>query len=344
MTFRVAFTRPHSDAEQDVFWASLYERLGAIPGVLAAAGGNVPTFNQIPVSGLDIEGRLVERGRLPDTRYTAVSDQYFAALRVPILRGRAFDAGDRAGAQPVAIVSAALARQQWPDGDPIGARVKPDGGKPWATIVGIAGDVRMGGAEAAQPTVYTSQRQDHWPGGGTVVMRMGRDATVAARSIRDVVKGVDPTVPVIGLRTLEDIRRSSPAVAERRLQLQLFAVFALAALAVAATGIYGVSAYAMVARRREFGIRLVLGASRRHVLASALRDAMTIAALGTIAGVPLAWLLASRMRGLLYEITPFDPVAATAAVAALVAVTLAASLMPARRATLIDPARTMRTD
>ena len=344
LTFRVPFVRPKSNAEQDAYWSSLYEQLRAIPGVVAVAGGNVPTSGLSTVSGIAIEGRAVESSRLPDARYSPASDDYFKTLGIPIVRGRAFNAGDRDGVPNVAVVSASLAQQLWPGEDPIGARVKPSPDKPWATIVGIVGDVRMGGADAVRPSVYTSQRQDHWPGGGAVIVRATEDPMLIAASVRQVVKRVDPTLPIVGLRTLEDFRQASPSIADRRVQMQLMAVFALVALVVSAIGVYGVSAYAAEARRREFGIRIALGASRRRVLWLALRDAAQIASLGVVVGVPLALVLASQIRELLFEVAPFDPATLSAVLGALVVVVLASSLVPARRATLVDPANTMRTD
>jgi putative ABC transport system permease protein len=126
--------------------------------------------------------------------------------------------------------------------------------------------------------------------------------------------------------------------------LQLLLAFALVALAVSAIGVYGVSAYATEARRREFGIRIALGSSRQRVLWLALRDGARAAVLGALVGLPLAWLLASRLREMLYAVAPFDPLTVLAVLGALFLVVFAAALVPARRAALIDPARTMRTD
>ena len=344
LTFRPRFTKPQSNAEQDAYYASLYAQLRAIPGIISVGGGNIPTTGQSSVVGLAIEGRPVENRRLPDVRYTPASDDYFSTLGVPIIRGRAFNAQDRDGAPSVAVVSAGLAKQLWPGGDPIGARVRPEADKPWSTVIGIVGDVRMGGADTAQPSVYTSQRQDHWPGAGAVVVRTDGDPSALIPSVRQAVKRVDPTLVITDMKTLEDFRRSTPAIAERHMLLQLILVFALVALAVSAIGVYGVSAYATEARRREFGIRMALGASGRGVLWLALRDGANVAILGALLGVPLALLLASSIRNLLYAVTPFDPLTVLAVLAALFAVVFAASLVPARRATLIDPAGTMRTD
>ena len=344
LTFRLQFTRRRSHAEQDVFWASLYEQLRGIPGVASVGGGNIPMSGQSTVTGLEIRSRPAENGRLPDARYSVASDDYFDALGIPIVRGRAFGPADRDSAPWVAVVSEGLAKQLWPGREPIGAQIRPEGGQPWATIVGIVGDVRKGAVGAPLPSLYTSQRQDHWPGGGAVVIRAQGAPQALMAGVRQVVKRVDPTLPLIGLRTLEDFRQSTPAIADRRLQMQLILVFALVALAVSAIGVYGVSAYATEARRREFGIRMALGAPRSGVLWLALRDGASVALLGALAGIPLALVLASSVRDMLYTVTPFDPRTIGAVLGALFVVVLVASLVPARRATLIDPAGTMRTD
>jgi predicted permease len=344
LTFRPSFTRPRTNAEQDAFYAAMYERLRALPGVTAVGGGNVPTSGQTSVVGLQIEGRVLAAGRLPDVRYTPVSDGYFTTLGIPVMRGRVFNQEDRDGAPWVAVISADLARQLWPDTDPIGARVKVEPEKPWATIVGIVGHVRMGGAGPPQPSIYTSQRQDHWPGAGPFVVRTIGDPAPVLTAIRAVVKQLDPLMPVIGLRTLEDVRRSTPAVAERRVLMQMLLLFAAVALAVSSIGIYGVSAYAAEARRQEFGLRIALGAPARAVLWLAIRDAAAAAVVGAVVGMPIALLLAWRVREMLYAVTPFDPTTLVAVLGTLAVVVCVASLVPARRATLIDPTTTMRTD
>jgi ABC-type antimicrobial peptide transport system permease subunit len=158
------------------------------------------------------------------------------------------------------------------------------------------------------------------------------------------VQRIDATMPIVGLRTVEELRRNTPAIADRRMQMQLLAIFALVALAVSAIGVYGVSAYATEARQREFGIRIALGASRAGVLRLALREGAAVAAAGALVGLPLALFLASGLRDLFYSVAPFDPPTVVGVLGALLVVVFAASLVPARRATLVDPARTMRTD
>ena len=344
LTFRLPFKHQMSSAEQEAFWASMYEHMGTIPGVISVASGNVPMSGQSTVAGLEIDGRSVENGRLPDVRYTFASEEYFATLGIPIVRGRTFTPEDRDGAPPVAVVSADLARRFWPDQDAIGARVRPAPATRWFTIVGIAGDVRSGPADAPVPSLYTSHRQDRWPGGGAVVMRAAGDPEALLAGVRAAARRVDPALPIVGLQTLEDFRRHLPAIAERRMQMQLLLVFAIVALVVSAIGVYGVGAYATEARRREFGIRMALGASQRRVLWLALRDAATIAVVGALAGIPAALFLASRLPDRIVAVTPYDPPVVAAVAGLLMMVVFAASLVPARRATQISLAKTMKAE
>jgi predicted permease len=316
-----------------------------MPGVqYVGAGGNIPMGGSSGAS-LNIEHRPMEGARLPEVRYGVASDDYFSALGIPFVRGRAFNSADRESVPPVAIISAGLAKKFWPNGDPIGVRVKigPDPSTPWATIIGIVGDVFTGASDAPEPMIYMSQRQDHWFGGAVVIRATG-DPHSLRSGVREALKRVDPGLPMVGLQSLEEFRSNTRAIADRRMQLQLMLMFAIVALLVSAIGVYGVSAYATEARRREFGIRMALGASRRGVLWLALREGASVAVVGAVIGVPLAWLLATRLRDLLFEVAPFDPLTIGAVVAALLLVVFAASLIPARRATLIDPARTMRTE
>ena len=343
LTFRPQFTSPKSNAEQDAFYASLYAGLRAIPGVAAVGGGNVPTGGVSSLASLAIEGRT-ERGRLPDVRYTPASDDYFTVLRIPVMRGRVFNPGDHDTAPWVAVISAGLAQQLWPGSDPIGARVRVAPDKPWATIVGIVGDVRMGGAESAQPSIYTSQRQDHWPGASPIVVRVEADPAGLAAEVRAVVRRVDPTVVIPNVRTLDEVRQSTPAIAERNLQMQLVLVFSVLAVAVSAIGVYGMGAYAAQARATEFGIRAALGASRASLLWLALRDSAYVAGVGLAIGIPLACLLARRLREALFHVQPFDVPSIAAASGALTMVVVVASLVPARRASLVDPTRTIRAE
>jgi predicted permease len=309
-----------------------------------ASSGNLPLGGGSGAS-INIEGRIVEGVRPPESRYASVSDDYFETLGIPLVRGRTFTPADHDDAPDVVIISNSLARRFWPGGDPIGVRVKigPDPAVPWSTIVGVVGDVRFGPAGEYMPTVYASSRQDHW-GGGAVLVRSSGDPAALSAGVREAVKRVDPILPITDLQTLEEYRGSTQAVADRRLQLQLMLVFALAALLLSAIGVYGASAYSVEARRREFGIRMALGAPRTRVLMLALGDGARAASVGMLVGVPLSLLLASRLRELLFQVRPFDPATVAVVLGVLGLVVLAASIGPARRATRVDPVRAMRAE
>ena len=343
LTFRPQFTTPKSNGEQDAFYDAVYSQLRAIPGVVAVGGGNVPTAGVSSLASLAVEGRT-EPGRLPDVRYTPASDDYFAALRIPVIRGRSFNPGDRDSAPWVAVVSAGLAAQLWSNADPVGSRIRVAPDKPWATIVGIVGDVRMGGADTPQPSIYTSQRQDHWPGGAPIVVRTETDSASIVSAVAETVRRVDPSVVVPSIRALDDIRKTTPAIADRNVQMKLMVVFSLIALVVSAIGVYGVSAYAAHARATEFGIRVALGASRTSLMWLAVRDSATVALLAAATGVPMAWLLARRLRDVLFAVPPFDIITVVGVLGLLALVVLAAALLPARRAALVDPMTTIRAE
>ena len=344
LTFRTQFTRPKSNAEQDALYAALHAELRAIPGVTSVGLGNVPTTGQSSLTAVTIEGRPVGTAGQPDVRYTPASNDYFATLGIPVRRGRVFTDDDRDGAPWVVVISEGLARKLWRGADPIGARVRVAPDKPWGTVIGIVGDVRMGGLGEPQPSIYTSQRQDHWPGGRSVVLRTSSDPVALTAAVRNAVTRVDRTLVIAGLRTLEEVRATTPAIAERHMQMRLMVVFAVIALLVSAIGVYGVSAYATEARYREFGIRMALGAPRSRIVWLVVRGGAGIGALGVLIGVPLAWLLSSSNRDMLYDVTPFDALTAGVVAGALLVVVVVAALIPARRATLIDPATTMRAE
>lgn len=347
LTFDVGLplSRYGTAAKQDIFWDALHEQLRAVPGVVAVgSAGNLPLGGGAGAS-LSIEGRIVEGERPPESRYASVSDDYFETLGIPLVRGRMFSSIDHDDGPNVVIISNTLAKRFWPAGDPIGVRVKigPDPSVPWSTIIGVVGDVRFGAAGEYMPTVYASARQDHW-GGGAVLVRTAGDPVALTAGVRDAVKRVDPILPIANVQTLDQYRDATQVVADRRLQLQLMLVFAIAALLLSAIGVYGTSAYSVEARRREFGIRMALGAPRSRVLMLALRDGARAAVIGVLLGVPLSLLLASQLRELLFQVQPFDPATVAVVLAVLGLVVLAASVGPARRATRVDPVRAMRSD
>jgi ABC-type antimicrobial peptide transport system permease subunit len=189
--------------------------------------------------------------------------------------------------------------------------------------------------------VYVSNKQDHW-GGGSVYLRTSGDPSLAEASARAAVRRVDPALAVTGMSTMEATRER--LLGDRRLPMQLMMAFAVVALVLSLVGVYGVTAHGVAARAREFGIRMALGATPRAVLRVALNEGTLTAGLGLLIGTPLALVLAWRLRGMLYQVRPFDPQTLAAVAVLLAAVTLLAALVPARRATRVDPAVTLRDD
>jgi putative ABC transport system permease protein len=285
----------------------------------------------------------VEDGRLPEVRYVPASDDYFSVLRIPLISGRTFAAGDRAGSPRVVLISRSAAVKFWGSESPLGARVRlgPDPSEPWNEVVGVVGDVREGSEGDPKPTAYVSQRQDHW-GGGIVVLRVTNDPSTIVAEARAALHDLDPMLPVIDMRTLDEMHALS--LSGRRLPLALMGTFSLVALVLASVGVYGVGANVVASRKRELGIRMALGASRGGVLALILGESVRMIAAGLVFGIPLALLLASQVRSLLFQVSATDAWTLAAVAVLLVVVALAAGFLPARRATRVDPLEVLRSD
>jgi ABC-type antimicrobial peptide transport system permease subunit len=237
------------------------------------------------------------------------------------------------------VISRSLARRYWPDSDPIGARISPDGGDTWLRVVGIAGDVRDHALDKDPIDVfYVAFSQT--PGGGNVLLRSTADPSLLAKRATAAVHAIDPDMPVDAVRTLLEVRLNS--LAPRRLTASLLTLFAGLALLIAATGIGGVLAFSVSQRTREIGVRLALGAQRGEVLALILRQGGTMVATGHVLGTLGAVWLARFMQGLVFGIGPRDPATLATVCLTLAAVGVVASLGPARRATSVDPVVALR--
>jgi len=333
--------------------AELYDRILGRARTLPGVTGVAATTEGLGQSGamtfsFAIEGRPSTNpsGREDPQPLRAVTPDYFQVLGMPVKRGRAFDARDRADAPSVLIINEALARLLWPSSDPVGKRISFEGRSgPWLEIVGVVGDTRANAAyEPAAPAVFIpyAQKRWNWLSWLTVVARTdgsrGADATVAA--LRAAVWEQDKQLPIHALSSVPDLYRQGNA--RRRFATVLTGAFAAAALLLGMIGTYGLLSYTVAQRRREFGIRLALGARAaqvtRVVVGEALGIAVVAIALGTVAALGLTRLLGS----LLYEVSPADPLTLGAVTVLIVAVAWAAAWVPARRATRIDPAITIR--
>jgi putative ABC transport system permease protein len=348
-------------------FAQLMERLKTQPGVTGAAGVGTVFLSATPNStNFSIEGRgdfpLEQQVEVP---VDSVTPDYFQVMNIPLVKGRFFDSRDRrdylppapptppgAPAPPpvqqppfdaVVIINETMARMFWTNEDPIGKRIKygqTDSGGPWMTIVGVVGDTRRTGYDAAvRPETYLPHAQS--PDSGlTMVVRTQGDPAAFLPTLRSVVRGIDPVIAVQGGRPIESVLVEMTA--QRRLNTLLLTVFGLAAALLAAVGIYGVIAYSVEQRTRELSVRMALGASARRILSLVLREGLVTSAIGLVVGLGFAFALSRWMKSLLYGVTPGDPItfAGIAGVAALVAIL--ATLVPALRAIRVDPVQALR--
>jgi len=307
------------------------------------AGSFIPTqtgFTRVFV----IEGRAaVPNEPLPNADRRRVTPGYMEALSIPLQRGRYFSDADRINTPLVTIIDENLARRYWPGEDPLGQRIRfGPPARPWHTIVGIVGHVAHPDVanDAGTGVYYLSLLQEQRQGSAGIMVKTSRDPAILAGVIRDAVRAADPREPVQSLTTMEEMVSSS--LSTRRFGVRLLGFFASVALFLAALGLYGVISYAVTQRTREIGIRLALGAERGGVLRLVVGQGLRLAAIGAALGVCGAVPAGQMIRSQLYGVEPFDPLTIAGMACALLAAALLASYLPARRATRVDPAVTLR--
>lgn len=276
--------------------------------------------------------------------HVVASEGYFQSVGIPLLRGRLFKDADSFDAPGVAVITESVARQKWPDQDPIGHTIEfgnMDGDLRLLTIVGIVGEVRTRRLETApRPTIYVNYRQrPRKTGDFTIVLRTTSDPETIFPPARRILSELDPTIPP-RFNTFDQV--FSASLNGRRFNLLLVGVFAGAALLLAMAGIFGVLAYSVARRTREIGVRIALGASTGNVLRLVLRQALITTVIGVAVGLAGSALLTRTMRSLLFEVSPDDPVTLAGVALLLLLVALLASYIPARRATRVDPIVALR--
>src|SRR5262249_48210400 len=262
---------------------------------------------------------------------------------IPVRLGRAFEDDDRAGAPPVAIVSQSLARRFWPNGDAVGKRIGVPYESPWLTIVGVVPDGRVDSLPgAAALTVYIpfKQRPSFAPTEMSIVVRTSAEPAAIAGALREIVASIDRTVPVTRVRAMDDVIAQS--VAKPKFTTVLVGGFALAALLLGATGVYGVMSYVVSQRAHELGVRMALGATAADIGRLVVGRGTALALAGAVAGCAMALLATRALRSLLFGVSATDPLTFGGAVAAFILVAIAASALPARRATRADPVDALR--
>lgn len=351
-TFNVSLpdARYTEPGQADRFFTELLERIDGLPGVERSAA----VFG-LPLSGFgysisveELDGRAAaEDGREPSVQVRAATPGYFETMGIRILRGRGLSPEDRHGRPPVAVVNESAAQLLWPGEEPLGRDLELgtsfglDRGRARGRVVGIIADMKARGpASDARPQVYVAHPQfpvDFM----SIVVRMATPTSVMGPA-RAELAAIDPNVPVFGVRTMEEL--AGQAVAQPRFYVLLLGIFGVAALILAAIGIYGVLAHMVMQQTREIGVRLALGARAGDVLRSVVARALATAAAGVALGLVVAAALSRTLSGLLFQVSPVDPPTFAAVAVVLTLAAVAASYVPARRAARTDPMVALRTE
>ncbi len=331
-----------SPQRQAAFYHDLMERLRSAPGFDAAAlVDTLPMTGGMTGGGFQVEGRP-KAADWVDTlvQYNGSTPGFFRTLGIPLLRGRDFDDRDEASSAPVAIINDALARQFFPNEDPVGRKYRDDYDGKWRTIVGIVGSYKsQQPMRPPMPAVFRPLAQTglRWE---WVTARTNGDPEKLAGLVRAIVRAIDPDVPVLQLRTMRQV--VSDSLSQSSLMTRYLVGFASFALLLAAIGIYGIAAYSVRQRLREIGIRAALGASYGSLLGSVLGKGVRLSIIGVIVGIPTALAVSGMLASVLYGISPLDTAVFVAVPAILILVALAASYLPARQAARVDPMVALR--
>lgn len=336
------FTKYNTPALRRNMASALLERLNGMPGVsVASVASDLPLNSGRPSNvRFQIDGVPTDPKATPHSDITAVGPDYFKAVGIPLLHGRAFTKSDRDTIDRFAVISSRLAKTYWNGRDPIGTRVSADSGKTWLTVVGVVGDVRQNRLDAdVTDEVYLAAYSSP-PGDLRVFLRTTGPVPPVVKALRAIVHDIDPQQPVSFVQTLEQVRGAQ--LAEPRLTTTVLSAFAALALVLTATGLAGVIAYGVTQRLPEIAIRMALGATGPRVLRLVMRDGLAIVFVGLAVGLTVSWFASRLVTKLLFHVTATD-VATYASVAALVIGTACvACLIPSRRALHADPTQVFR--
>jgi putative ABC transport system permease protein len=339
-------TKYPEDRQVGVFEQRVLARIQAVPGVESVGGVNRLPFgssSSIQTGPVAFEGAGRAIDRLPDADYRVASPDYFRTMGIPIVQGRGFTDADGVDAPFVGLIDDRIARLVWPDQDPIGKRFRsnyPD--LPWITIIGVVGHVRHNGLDAdPRPTVYWNYPQRTQDRVALVVRTVG-DPRQFIQPVINAIHDVDPEQPAYDVQPLATAVERT--LAQRWLNMLLLIAFATVSLTLASIGLYGVMAYAVTQRTREFGIRLALGAEPRDVTRLVLTQAAALAIAGVTIGLAIAWLATRAVQTLLFNVGTGDATSFIASAGVLGGVALMASYIPARRAARVDPIGALRAE
>jgi putative ABC transport system permease protein len=332
------------------FYDQMLQQLQSIPGVQSAG-----VITQLPLAtqglsfSFSLEGQPpLPSANLPQAAFRVISQDYFRAIGIPLMRGRSFTPQDTADAQAVVVINRTMAERFWPGQESLGKRFKvgsSDSPNPWFVVVGIVGDVRQSSLDQVlKPEMYVSHLQDRrfFAIPRDLVVRTVGDPLAMAAAVRAEIWKLDKDLPLYRALTMEQMLSAS--VAGQRFNMLLLTVFAALALLLAAVGIYGLMSYATAQRTREIGVRLALGARASDVLRLVMKQGLILTISGVAAGLAGAFALTRVMTGLLFGVSATDPVTFTLIAALLTLVALLACWIPARRATKVDPMVALRCE
>jgi putative ABC transport system permease protein len=344
LSLGLSFGAGRTPPQQAAFLNEVLDRARGLPQVRAAGSVHfLPLSGARAATGFRVGGRPVPKpGDEPVTDVSVISPGYFAAMSIPLVRGRVFDTRDRPDSLAVVIVNQRLARDFFPGEDPIGKGLFIQWGHPSTpyTIVGVVGDVRHQALDKTpSATVFISNDQEPM-GFANLVIRSAAAPEQLIGPVREIVRKLDPNVPIAGARSLDHY--VSRALAAPRFESALMASFAMLALLLATLGMFGVMSYTVVQRTQEIGVRLALGANQGDVLRLVLRQGLRLALFGIVAGIMGALALTRFLTSVLFEVRPNDPATYAAISLLLGAVAIAAIWLPARRAARVDPMVALR--
>lgn len=337
----------YNDRNQQIqFYRRSLERIEQLPGVQSAGAiTSLPLSGKIQSSSFAIAGRpRAVSGQEPLVDFCAISNDLFPALAIPLLRGRQFNSGDSADAPGVVIINEIMAQRFWPNEDPLGRRITladdPGPDSTWFTIVGVVGNVKQSSlGDEFKPILYFPLEQSPSPL-ITYAVHCTSNPLGLASATREAIWSVDPDVPISDMKTLEQV--ISESFSERLFTMLLFSIFAGLALILAVVGIYGVISFSVSERVQEIGVRMAIGASRLDVLKLITLEGLKLALIGVVIGIVAGTFITRAMTGLLYQLSATDPLTIAVISALLMLVAFAACVIPAYRATKIDPAVALR--
>jgi len=356
--YRLLAERYPTDAAVNGFNRDLIERLSDIPGIVAVGiGDTLPSAGNSGMAAYTIEGQSIEGWKLKFAAFGSIYGNYFQALGIPLISGRTFTEEDRANSPLVVIVSQSMAQHSWLGQNPIGKRMhvgNPKKNLPWATVVGVVGDTRIGArdqkpndgwyAPALQPEILygsSSPQARSISSGGSIVVRAAIPPNEIVGTVRNAVAEIDPQLALDQARSMEDV--VSTTEAPRRIMTELVSAFAVTALLLALTGIYAVMSFSVTLRTQEIAIRMALGAHRSGITRLVLQSGAKLGLFGSALGI-LGSLTASHLiRSYLFEVSPTDPWVYAGSILLMMAIAYIAALVPALRAASADPIAALRS-